>query len=310
MNARIHAAALSLCLVACDAPTREEVAGLQQRIDALATENAALRETTKAMGEQVEAAKATAAQAQAASTSAKGDAGKVAADLQLLTTRVTALETKPTGKPTPAGRPDPALRYRVDIGDAQIEGAKDAKVTIVIFSDFQCPFCARVQATLDELQKEYGSDVRIVAKHNPLAFHPNAEHSARAAEAAGKQGKFWEMHDKLYADTKALGISDIEGYAKDLGLDVARFKKDMDSSEVADRIEANKKQARELGAAGTPSFFINGRFLSGAQPKESFKVLIDAELANADGLIAGGTPRASVYDELMKTALVGPGFGK
>ncbi|MBC8074235.1 MAG: thioredoxin domain-containing protein, partial [Deltaproteobacteria bacterium] len=241
------------------------------------------------------------------------DVAAAQAELATLKARVAVLETVPKAEPpgpkVVAGRPDPSARYRVDIADAYADGSSDARVTVVVFSDFQCPFCARVQPTLDELQNAYKGDVRVVAKHNPLAFHPNAMIAARAAEAAGKQGKFWEMHDKLYANPKALAQRDLEGYAKELKLDVSAFRRDMDAKDVQDRIGAHVAQAKQLGASGTPSFFVNGRVLVGAQPLESFKALVDEELAAADAIIAGGVARSAVYDQLMATAKPGVGTG-
>jgi protein-disulfide isomerase len=139
-------------------------------------------------------------------------------------------------------------------------------------------------------------------------MHANAMGAALAAEAAGKQGKFWELHDKLYENIRALSPAEIEGYAKELKLDVARLEKDRDSSAVKDIIDAHGKQASELGVRATPSFFINGRYLAGAQPLEVFKSLVDTEIAKADEVIARGVSRAGVYDELMSTAK--PGVGK
>jgi len=200
------------------------------------------------------------------------------------------------------GSPDPAARYKVTVGDAFERGPADAKVTLVIFSDFQCPFCARVQPTLKELEKKFGSDLRLVAKHNPLPMHGRADAAARAAEAAGRQGKFWEMHDKLYENGRELTDENFEKWAKELGLDVGRFRRDLDDTKIHDRIEAHKKQATTVGARGTPAFFVNGRFLSGAQPLEKFETLVKEELAEADRVLARGTARASIYDTLMATA--------
>jgi protein-disulfide isomerase len=301
----LYAAALCAVANGCDNAKRSDVEGLQQRLDTIASEQAELR---KRVDQSLEGARAQ----QSSSTELAADVAATKAELETLEARVAVLETAPKPdplrRPIPPGSPDPAERYVVGIDDAFAEGPSDARVTIVMFSDFQCPFCGRVQATLSLLQTAYKDDVRLVAKHNPLPMHANAMAAARAAEAAGKQGKFWEMHDKLYEQAKALAQADLEGYAKDLGLDVARFRRDMDDAGVQSRIDAHVKQSSELGARGTPAFFINGRYLSGAQPLEAFKVIVDGELAKADVLIAGGVARARVYDELMATAK--PGVGK
>ena len=175
--------------------------------------------------------------------------------------------------------PDPERVYSVDIGDSPTLGPASAPVTIVEFSDFQCPFCARVTPTLQQIKQEYRDRVRLVFKHNPLPFHAQAMDAHKASLAAGEQGKFWEMHDQLFEDQQALDPDSLKAHAQQLGLDLAAFESAMNSPEVAAKIDADKAQARELGASGTPSFFINGRFLSGAQPYEVFRERIEAELA-------------------------------
>ena len=291
-----------VALFACDNAKRSDVEGLQQRLDSVANEQAALRKRV----DEADAGKLAELEAR---KKVELDLGAAKDEIELLKGRLTALESvpKPTIAPTKpvAGRPDPAERYAVTIGDSQARGPADARVTVVIFSDFQCPFCSRVQGTLKDLQAAYPKDVRLVAKHLPLAMHANAMGAALAAEAAAKQGKFWELHDKLYENGKALSPGEIEVYAKDLGLDMARFKKDRDSAAVKAVVDADVKQAADVGARGTPAFFINGRFLSGAQPLEAFKTLVDTEIAKADELIARGVPRNGVYDELMSTAKPG-----
>jgi len=120
--------------------------------------------------------------------------------------------------------------------------------------------------------------VRIVFKHMPLPFHTNAPAAHAAAEAALMQGKFWEMHDLIFKNQRNLSAATFEGYAKDIGLDVAQYNKDLNSPALKKRIDGDTSQARSLGATGTPAFFINGRFLSGAQPIDAFKRLIDEAL--------------------------------
>jgi protein-disulfide isomerase len=198
-----------------------------------------------------------------------------------------------------AGKPDPASTYKVTLDDASAKGSNEALVTLIAWSDFQCPYCSRVAPTMAQLEKDYGADLRIAFKHNPLGFHPNALPAAKAAEAAGKQGKFWEMHDKLFENQKALTPEGYVTWAGELGLDVEQFKKDMADPAIEKKITTQQAQGMSLGARGTPAFFVNGRFLSGAQPVEAFKKLIDEEKAKAEKLVAAGTPRAQVYDKVI-----------
>ena len=206
-------------------------------------------------------------------------------------------------KPTPKKRPaaDNKTVYKMPVyGTEGIKGAKDALVTIVEFSEFQCPFCSRVLPTQNKILETWGKDVRIVFKHNPLPFHKDAPYASKAALAAGKQGKFWPMHDKLFENQKALKPDQIEGYAKSIGLDMAKFKTDVASKDIADQVARDMKDAATFGARGTPNFFINGRNLVGAQPFDSFKTVIEEELKKANALVAKGTKRSDVYAKLTE----------
>jgi len=185
----------------------------------------------------------------------------------------------PTPGAAPSGRPDPNQRYSIDIAGAPRKGNAKASITLIEFSDFQCPFCARVGPTLDQIEKTYGERVQVVFKHLPLRIHPKAPAAHAAAEAAHRQGKFWEMHDLIFANQREMSPESYEKYAQQLGLDVERFRKDVGSTEVRARVQRDSDAAAGLGVTGTPAFFINGRFLSGAQPFESFKRLIDEELS-------------------------------
>jgi protein-disulfide isomerase len=144
--------------------------------------------------------------------------------------------------------------------------------------------------------------VRVAWKDLPLVFHPNALQAALAARAAGAQKKFWEMHDKLMANQRALTPADLRKYAAELRLNSARFEKTVKDEATRRAITADVQQATGLGVSGTPAFFINGVYLSGAQPYEAFAAIIDRELEKAQGLIAKGTAKARVYEALMKTA--------
>jgi protein-disulfide isomerase len=142
--------------------------------------------------------------------------------------------------------------------------------------------------------------VRVVFKHNPLPFHKNAMPAAEAAMAADAQGKFWEMEKKLFENQRALERADLERYAQELHLDVNRFKADLDGHTHQRRIEADQRLAQQIGARGTPAFFINGRNVRGALPYEEFKRVIDEEITRADRVLKTGVPRSRLYAELTK----------
>jgi protein-disulfide isomerase len=177
-----------------------------------------------------------------------------------------------------AGRPDPGRRYSVATEDSPAMGPEDAKVAIVEFIDFQCPFCSRVNATLERVRDRYGKDVRVVFKHLPLRMHPRAPAAHAAAEAAHRQGRFWEMHDKIFSNQREMSPQKYVEYAGELGLDLEQFQSDVASASVKSRVDADAAEAARLGITGTPGFLINGRFLSGARPFESFQAVIDEEL--------------------------------
>ncbi len=176
--------------------------------------------------------------------------------------------------------PDPNRRYTVNTKGSPSIGPETAAVTMIEFSDFQCPYCARVGPTLKQIQEEYGDDVRIVFKHLPLSIHAKAPAAHAAAEAAALQGKFWEMHDKIFAGQREMSPEKYVEYAIEIGLDVAQFERDAASPEVKSRVDADVKEAAQIGATGTPAFYINGLFVSGAKPFSAFKEIIDKELAS------------------------------
>lgn len=159
-----------------------------------------------------------------------------------------------------------------------VRGPAAAKVTIVEFSDFQCPYCKRGKETVDEVMKAYPNDVKFVFKHLPLPFHPQARPGARAAVAAMRQGKFWEMHDALFENQEKLGEAFYLEQAKKLNLDLEKFKKDMASTETEEFIKADEEAAKKLGIGGTPSFAVNGVEVRGAYPVDYFKTIIDRHL--------------------------------
>ena len=136
--------------------------------------------------------------------------------------------------------------------------------------------------------------------HQPLPFHDKAMDAALAMQAAQRQGKAWQMHDKMFENQQALTRPDLERYAKEIGLDVARFQRDMGDSKLKDEVLADQKVAGSVGATGTPTFFVNGRQLVGAQPFEQFKALIDEQMKKADELLKKGTPRSQLYEKLSQ----------
>src|SRR5262245_17299849 len=204
-----------------------------------------------------------------------------------------------------AGAGDGVDRVRVPLEGAA-KGPADAKVNIVAFSDFQCPFCSRVVPTLAQIEKEYGKQVRVFFRHNPLPFHADAPLAAEAGVAAEQQGKFWEMHDKMFANQQNLKRPDLEKYAQEIGLDMGKFKAALDSGSGRGRSQADMALAKQVGANGTPNFYIDGRNLVGAQPFDKFKEIIDDEIVRANKLISKGTPPGQVYTAFMKGAKASP----
>ncbi|MFN7135634.1 MAG: DsbA family protein, partial [Myxococcales bacterium] len=172
---------------------------------------------------------------------------------------------------------------KMEIGNSPIKGKKTAPVTIYEFSDFQCPFCGRVNPTLKQIQDTYGDKVSIVFKQFPLGFHDKAQLAGEASLAAHEQGKFWEMHDKLFQNQQALDRAALEGYAQELGLNMQKFKAALDSGKYTQQVKNEMASGQAAGISGTPSFVINGQLLVGAQPFDEFKRVIDAELEKAKG---------------------------
>jgi protein-disulfide isomerase len=174
----------------------------------------------------------------------------------------------------------PMLRLHVPSEGEPSLGPDSAPVTIVEFSDFQCPFCQRTQPTLKELLKAYPTQVRLVYRDFPLTnIHKEARKAAEAARCAGDQGKFWPYHDLLYANPARQRDPDLRRYALDLGLDEPRFAQCLTSGRFAGAVERGLTDGRKLGVTGTPTFFVNGLPLVGAQPLSEFKSVIERELA-------------------------------
>jgi protein-disulfide isomerase len=212
--------------------------------------------------------------------------------LGYLLARVQMLEkgTSNTALPSQAGTEPQAPEGKVDVGVGKLPvvGEKGAKVTIVEFSDFECPFCKRhFDETLSQLKQEYidTGKVQMYYRHFPLDFHPAARPGALASECANEQGKFWEYHDKVFVEqTKISGQTtevinqQYKTWAQELGLNTNQFNDCYDSQKFASVVDQDVSDGKTAGVSGTPTFFINGRRLVGAQPFASFKAVIDEEL--------------------------------
>lgn len=182
--------------------------------------------------------------------------------------------------PTPAPSPAPTPT-KVDIeatADDHIRGDKNAPVTMIEYSDFECPFCGRVQPTLEQILEEYDGQVNLVFRHFPLSFHQNAQKAGEASECAADQGKFWEMHDKMFENQTALDVDSLKGYAKELGLNTSTFNSCLDSGKHSQKIKDGLTDGSQYGVQGTPATFVNGTMVSGAQPYENFKAAVENAL--------------------------------
>jgi protein-disulfide isomerase len=221
------------------------------------------------------------------------------------TVNYAAAPTAPTSTyvaPTTAG----AVVYRVPVGSSPVRGPNDALVTLVEFADFQCPFCNRLESTMTALRAKYGSDLRIVWKNEPLAFHTRAVPAAEfALEARAQKGDaaFWSIHDELYrSQTTGLDDTTLASIALTHGIDWPKAKIAIATNKYQTIIDADHTLGKGIGVSGTPCTFVNGRQLSGAQPQSVFETAIDEELIKARARVAKGTPRAKVYDEIMSSA--------
>ncbi len=176
---------------------------------------------------------------------------------------------------------DGPQRVEVSVDDDPAWGPEDAPITIIEFSDYQCPFCARFRKqTYDRLKEEYGDKIRFVYRDFPLTqIHPEAVPAAIAAHCAGEQGKYWEYHDLLFLGGRELGRETYVAYADELGLDVDEFSRCIDEQRYLDEVQKDFNDGAAAGVRGTPTFFINGIPLVGAQPFENFQAVIDQELA-------------------------------
>jgi protein-disulfide isomerase len=186
-----------------------------------------------------------------------------------------------TGQPSSTG---PVAISDDAIKNAPVKGNADAPITIIEFSDFQCPFCERAYQTLKQVEKDYvdTGKAKIVYMQYPLSFHPEAQKAAEASKCAqelGGDAAFWKMHDKLFENQVSLSVANEKKWAREIGLDGTKFDSCLDSGQFADEVQAEESYGASLGVTGTPGFFINGQELVGAQPYSAFKAVIDAELA-------------------------------
>ncbi|MEK7159000.1 MAG: DsbA family protein [Patescibacteria group bacterium] len=162
-----------------------------------------------------------------------------------------------------------------------VRGNFNAPITLVEYSDFECPFCEKIYPTFKKLLSDYPDQVRLVYKHFPLGFHPNAQKAAEASECADEQGKFWEYHDTLF-DNQANGFSltNFKQWAEDLKLNTKKFNNCLDSGKYTEKVQADETDGQSRGVNGTPATFVNGQLVSGAVPYESFKSIIDQLISN------------------------------
>lgn len=193
--------------------------------------------------------------------------------------KITDIEKK-ISTPTPQRRPtiDYNKAHNIPVGSSAVKGNKNAPVTIVEFSDFQCPYCARLQPTLNEVLKAYPKEVKLVFKHYPLSFHKQARNAAKASLAAGEQGKFWDMHDIIFENYNKLSDESFKEFAAKIGLDVNKFLADYNSNKYEQQIQQDINIARSVSVTGTPTLFINGKRMM-RRSFNDFKEAIDKILA-------------------------------
>ncbi len=220
--------------------------------------------------------------------------------------RRVATPPPPPPRPT-ANRPDPTLTYAVPVGRGPVRGKPTALVTLIWAGEYACPYCEKVRPTIDQLVATYGDKLRVV--HRSVIVHPQiATYAARAACAAHRQGKFFaldrELWDQAFANRR-FAPAEIDQLALGVGLAMARFRADVAGPCVAE-VEADQAELARFGVNATPSFFINGRYLAGAQPFASFAALVDEELAKAEAAIKRGVKPARYYQqEILGKGLTG-----
>ena len=178
----------------------------------------------------------------------------------------------PSAPVQPSG---PVQEFKITKND-NVRGNFNAPITLVEYSDFECPYCGKIYPTFKQLLNDYPNQVRLVYKYFPLSFHPNAQKAAEAAECASEQGKFWEYHDTLFDNQQnGFSITNFKQWAKDLNLNTSKFNDCLDTGKYASKVQADEADGQNRGVNGTPATFVNGQLISGAVPYESFKSVID-----------------------------------
>lgn len=209
-------------------------------------------------------------------------------------------------EPPAQGRPrsfDATVLYRVGLGlPGHQSGPDNAPVTIVVWSDFQCPFCAKQAPVLAQLREKYGNDVRVVYRHLAMDMHPRAALAAEAAVAAAMQGKFWAFHDQVFAHFGHLERADLEQFARAAGLDLAPFRAALDDRRYHDAVVAEGASAQALGVDGTPTMFVNGNAVDGARDTTTMSRIVDAVLARTRQAVAAGVAPGDIYALVMSAS--------
>ena len=278
-------AAIALLVASCAARQDPDADATQKRIAALEQQVTAQQRQLDDLARVVKASPETTALLERV-VELQGDVDRIKAERQA------------PPSPPPRREPDPAAVYAVPIAGSPVSGPSNAKVTMVMAGEFGCPFCRRAWDTVDQLRKKYGNDLRVVYRsfvvHAKIATYP-----AQAACAANRQGKWRKLADLLWTkafDTRQFEKSHIDDLAKEAGLDMKRYRADVAGICPAE-VDHDQAELLALGVDATPSFFINGRYLAGAQPIEDFSALIDEEMAKAKTAIAGGVPADRYYQQ-------------
>jgi protein-disulfide isomerase len=282
---RVASLVLALAVAACGGAQKRPDPAVEARIAALESQVAALQAPA------------------ATSASAEPALEQRVATLEERMTTLAARAERPTRPSRP--QPDPAKVYAIPVGNSPVEGPAAAKITIVMAGEYACPFCEKVRATLTELRAMYGAELRIV--HKSFIVHPQvATTPALAACAAHKQGKWSALDDRLWARAFAERRFDEDFMlvlAREAKLDLKRFKRDLAGDACKAEIGAEQAQLAAVGVGATPAFFINGRFLSGAQPVAAFSAVIDEEYTKANAAIKSGVAAKDYYDTVVKSGL-------
>lgn len=204
----------------------------------------------------------------------EGDVDKV-----VNTNTNTNTNTAPTTPPPPPPPTGDVSKISPVTNDDYIRGDKNAEITMIEYSDFQCPFCKRHNPTMDQILSEYEGKVRLVYRHFPLnSIHPNAQKAAEASECAGEQGKFWEMHDKMFENQSAIAVTNLKSYAGDLGLNQSQFDSCLDDGKYAGKVNKQAAEAQASGISGTPGTWVGDQLVKGAYPVTTFSAIIDGLL--------------------------------